>query len=325
MKISICIPTYNRGHRALECVQNLLKLDYDRDKLEIVVSDNGSDKNTEGYKTISGMEDDRLIYHHFDENMGFLCNLNQVIRMSSGDYCMILSDEDSVDPIVFDYYYDQIRVHPDVHIIRPSSDEQYGTMLPQYAVSDKDAIDAFFCEGNYISGTFFDRSLLTDELVNRYYETYAGNRAYQDYPHLFYGAALLIHGGYYCDQYVLIHEGKGEDDSTYDPDATVLIQHYGTYEKRIEQMEGFVELINNLDTNDARKFQMLQVLCIKTSYLIDIVKQRYLAMGTDWDEIIRKEKADMKKYTRGVRLPFDENDWSAVDKFIDEIADVCMV
>lgn len=322
MKITIAIPTYNRGHRALKTVKELLKFDYDASSLEIVVSNNGSTLHAEEYEELSLIQDDRLVYHRFDENMGFLVNLNQVMKMSTGDYCMLLSDEDTVDPIVFDYYVDQIRVHPDVHMIRPASDVQYYGLCYRYGTTDKDAIDFGFVADNYISGTIFDRRILTDEVIDSYYDRYKDVRAYQDYPHLFLGAELLIHGGYYRDSYALIHEGEPEKDDTLDQEhKEVQIQHYGTFEKRLEQMDGVITLINDLNTNPARRFQMMQIICLKTAYLVELVRGEYLKIGEDWNKVLDHEKKEMQRMVRKTNVPLREEDWDMVDAFISEVVE----
>ncbi len=322
MKLSIAIPTYNRGHRALKTVRELLELPYDADSIEIVVSDNGSDKHTEEYKELFLIDDERLKYYRFDANQGFLINLNEVIYKSSGDYVMLLSDEDSVDPIAFDYYYNQIRLHPEIHIIRPASDIEYASWGHHMDVSSREAIESFFVSGNYMSGTTYDRRILTNKVISKCYKRYKDVRAYLDYPHLFYDALILVHGGYYGDSCVLIHEGESETDDTYDDKmAEVQVQHYGTYERRLEQMEGFVELINDLDTDASNRFLMMRMICMKTSYLIAIVKERYLRAGVDWEHVVEYVITEIKRIARNVILPLDNNDWVVVDSFIDDVVE----
>ena len=61
MLLSICIPSHNRGHRALALVEELLQLPYGNE-LEIICSNNGSDKNTEGYEKLKEIKDERFVY-----------------------------------------------------------------------------------------------------------------------------------------------------------------------------------------------------------------------------------------------------------------------
>jgi len=47
MKLSICIPTYNRAKELDECLSCIVPQIMDKDSIEIVISDNNSDDNTE--------------------------------------------------------------------------------------------------------------------------------------------------------------------------------------------------------------------------------------------------------------------------------------
>ena len=95
---SICIPSYNRGHRALELIRRLLDMDCIRHNgnIEIIVSDNGSTEYTAEYNEIKLMTDDILIYNRLDVNSNFYGNYNAVVKASRGQWCMLLSDEDGI-------------------------------------------------------------------------------------------------------------------------------------------------------------------------------------------------------------------------------------
>ena len=52
MLFSICIPSYNRGHRAVRLVRKLLAMPYSEHEIEIICSNNGSDKYKKEYQEI---------------------------------------------------------------------------------------------------------------------------------------------------------------------------------------------------------------------------------------------------------------------------------
>ena len=110
MLLSICIPTYNRGHLALKHVQEILNIE--SQDIELVVSNNGSQVKKECYEQIKNIQDSRLNYFEFNENQGFLINLCQVIKLSKGDFCMLLSDEDGIIAENLPLYLDKIRHAP---------------------------------------------------------------------------------------------------------------------------------------------------------------------------------------------------------------------
>ncbi len=91
MKISICIPTFNRAEVVYK---NVIKcLEHREIDLEVVVSDNCSEDNTE--KILGQIEDNRFKYVKNEYNNGFE-NLVSVLTYAEGDYLLLTSDEDQV-------------------------------------------------------------------------------------------------------------------------------------------------------------------------------------------------------------------------------------
>lgn len=96
-KVTIQIPTYNEPV-ALRCAERCLRFDYPKDKYEIIIGDDSTDKNIS--KLI-----DRFAYRHKEvkvtrrgENVGFKAgNLNHMLKYSSGDIIVIF-DSDFVPP-----------------------------------------------------------------------------------------------------------------------------------------------------------------------------------------------------------------------------------
>ena len=60
MLLSICIPSYNRGHKAVCLVKHCLNMGYEKGEIEIICSNNGSEKNVEGYQERKELEDERF-------------------------------------------------------------------------------------------------------------------------------------------------------------------------------------------------------------------------------------------------------------------------
>lgn len=92
MKLSICIPTYNRA-KALNKTLSAAVAQSKSEDAEIVVSNNASTDNTE----------DILIEHPVrwssnSENLGSAANLRRAVEMAIGDYCWLLADDDTIKP-----------------------------------------------------------------------------------------------------------------------------------------------------------------------------------------------------------------------------------
>ncbi len=322
MLLSICVPSYNRGHRAYELVMSLLELPYGKDEIEIICSNNGSDKNIDGYDRLKNIQDERFVYHEFFENTGYLGNVNQVIKMSQGTYCMLLSDEDNIVHQNLEYYMQVIRNYPQISIIRSQTSKMYCWVKKTYAEAGEEALDAFYMNGNYVSGIFYNRKIITNALIDEYSKRYTENQAYLYYPHMFYDAYALTKGDYFSSDVWLIDEGEAEHDlEVAENGPTEVIAAYGTYEKRLEQMHGFAEQILMMEGTFGMKFQMFISLCGKTDFLIHLHKEKYMTNGYDWAEIVKIERQRMKEELQYVQLPLEQEELKTVHKFIDSLGE----
>ena len=95
IKISICIPQYNR----IEYLKiNLKKIDLQKDaNLEVIISDDASTDNTA--TQIAELQKSYrypLTYHKFEKNVGYDKNLRKSMELASGDYCFILGNDDTL-------------------------------------------------------------------------------------------------------------------------------------------------------------------------------------------------------------------------------------
>lgn len=286
--ISICIPSYNRGHRALKLVNELLEYTYD-EPLEIVVSNNGSTKNIEGYETIKSMKDERIVYHEFDENHQFYGNLNQVIKMASGEFCMLLSDEDRIDIEVFNHCLNILSENRHLGLLRARTTVNYPFCENCYSKAGEEAIESFYLVGNYISGIFYNRSVVTNELVDELCERYLNEKAYFYYPHMFIETYIELASDIYMFEELLILEGEAEDDGD-KADSNKAVLKYASYEDRLEQNKGYLKQIHDLAIINKLKLRMFIFVCSKTISVIKLSKQSYIAQGYDWNEIVEEVK-----------------------------------
>jgi glycosyltransferase involved in cell wall biosynthesis len=95
MKISLCIPQYNRIQYLLKNLSFIALQNYP--DIEVVISDDASTDNTEeeigkmmhGYKY-------PLVYFRHPVNVGYDANLRKSLELATGDYCMVLGNDDTV-------------------------------------------------------------------------------------------------------------------------------------------------------------------------------------------------------------------------------------
>ena len=95
MKVSICIPQYNRIAYLSKSLSQIEKQEYP--DIEVVVSDDCSDDDTE--QVIRELQKNYkypLIYKRNEKNLGYDRNYRQCIELASGDYCILIGNDDTI-------------------------------------------------------------------------------------------------------------------------------------------------------------------------------------------------------------------------------------
>lgn len=95
MKISICIPQYNR----IQYLKiSLLKIAEQKEaKIEIVISDDASTDDTSlQIEELKKTYPFPINYFRFESNQGYDRNLRKSLELASGDYCFILGNDDTL-------------------------------------------------------------------------------------------------------------------------------------------------------------------------------------------------------------------------------------
>ncbi len=94
IKLSICIPTYNRANYLRDCLERCLR-DINVDfAFEIVVSDNASTDNTGEVAREFIDRGAPIRYFKGATNVGMIPNMNSALRLGRGEYVMYLADDD---------------------------------------------------------------------------------------------------------------------------------------------------------------------------------------------------------------------------------------
>ncbi len=119
--LSICIPSYNRSAllvQALNAIYNQLPSD-SLDKVEIIVSDNASPDDTRDtvamfLQTHRGFP---LSYFCQPRNLGAEANIDSLLKGATGDFILLLSDDDILLPGAVERLLQIIAVQPTVDAI----------------------------------------------------------------------------------------------------------------------------------------------------------------------------------------------------------------
>lgn len=98
VKLSICVPTFNRAHHLRNCLNSIAASGLvGSGDIEVCVSDNGSTDNTR----LVVKEAERRIpvrYSRNEQNLGLARNFIRVVEMASGEFVWLLGDDDLLVP-----------------------------------------------------------------------------------------------------------------------------------------------------------------------------------------------------------------------------------
>ena len=92
MKFSVLLPTRNRLDLLAYAIETVRKQDFD--DWELIVSDNDSEEDIEGY--VRSLQDARIQYFRTDKFIPVTDNWNNALEKCSGDYVIMLGDDDGL-------------------------------------------------------------------------------------------------------------------------------------------------------------------------------------------------------------------------------------
>lgn len=94
--VSVGIPTFNRSTMLRRAVESVRAQQYPN--LEIIISDNASTDDTQQWCEHMAAQDTRVRYFRQPTNVGATANFAQVFRCATGDFHMLLGDDDWLEP-----------------------------------------------------------------------------------------------------------------------------------------------------------------------------------------------------------------------------------
>ena len=95
MRISICVPQYNRINYLLRSLKQIEEQEYG--DIEVIISDDCSTDDTE--KEITALQRNYkypLVFSRNEKNMGYDRNYRKCIELASGDYCIVIGNDDTI-------------------------------------------------------------------------------------------------------------------------------------------------------------------------------------------------------------------------------------
>ena len=283
--LTIAIPSYNRGTRALDNVRHCLR-SYHDEEIEVILSNNGSDiEHHEAYQEIKNINDARLRYIESKDNQGFIGNIKKLCDEARGRFILYLSDEDKIDFIVLNEILYKLRLRgSSLAVIKYTSSGVNG--FPRQDNLFKSGPDAFLnnlLSSNYISCAIMRLDIIRDLKLFDYLYSNLENVAISFYPHMVVEMFLYGHGDVETTSRILVHEGPAEAA----PGDGFL--SYATVESRINQHMGWMRVLDDIaitqnDFNTRRRAHMSLMWKTMNLMVISLLKF-YAPKGEDCNTI----------------------------------------
>lgn len=268
--LSICIPTYNRGPKALATVKHILQ--FDSEEIEVVVCDNHSPDPTGEYQTLAQTLDTRLNYYRNDTNVGFAGNFYKVIEKAKGKYVFILSDEDFVNlaelSFLIKFLYREKNCSVVCGSLKPGKENTnaWPRQYRKYKAGIDALINAAF-QFSYISAIVFNRGMIIDKEL--YVPLYQKLNLHNVYPHFYLVALLAVYGDVITLAEHVAIEGEAEvgaASAVNDSENAIY-----SYEGRLNQHSELALITREVCKYIDEQIDFYLKLCEKTITLIMLV------------------------------------------------------
>jgi len=118
-KVSIIIPTYNRRNLLKKLLKSLTKSYYPKNKIEVIVVDDGSDEAIDSVINIFRSQFYRLIYLRNSRPMLKSYCVNHAAKKAKGEYLFIVDDDNEVSPECIYNLVKTLIENPNACIVAP--------------------------------------------------------------------------------------------------------------------------------------------------------------------------------------------------------------
>ena len=112
--ISFCIPTFNRAEYLSETLSSII--DQSKNDIEIVISDNASEDNTEEIVNQFSKNFGNIKYFKWEKNVGADLNYMKSVDLASGEYCWFLGSDDQITNDAIAIMRKEIELKKDIYL-----------------------------------------------------------------------------------------------------------------------------------------------------------------------------------------------------------------
>jgi len=143
-KISVCVPSYNRPEMMKQLVASFINQDYSNK--ELIISDDSTNKSVE--EVAKKYKNQDVHIHKNKQNLGYSKNLLQAMLEATGQFVLILGDDDLlVSRHALSAYVSIFEKYPEVNYIY-SNGVQFSNKLKIEHLTDIFYKDTYFNRGN---------------------------------------------------------------------------------------------------------------------------------------------------------------------------------
>ena len=114
IKLSLCIPTYNRAAFIGETLESILS--QVNESIEVVVVDGASTDNTAEVVASFQNRFANLLYHCGRQNMGVDRDMATAVDLARGEYCWLMSSDDLIKPGAISRMLEEIQSGADIYL-----------------------------------------------------------------------------------------------------------------------------------------------------------------------------------------------------------------
>jgi glycosyltransferase involved in cell wall biosynthesis len=141
------VTLYNREKYISECVNSILKSDYN--SFEIIILDDASTDSS--YQKVEQLakEDDRIRLYRNNSNLGQFANRNKIVELAKGEYIKYVDSDDLIYPNCLSVFADAANKYPEAGLIGELYYDNYKGELPVF-FNKEEAIISHYFKGNRI-------------------------------------------------------------------------------------------------------------------------------------------------------------------------------
>lgn len=176
-KVSIIVPCYNAEKYIANCIQSILQQNYDY--IELIVIIDGTDNKVLSICENYSQENDNIVVHSYEENLGASIARNKGIEIATGDLICFIDADDWVEKTYIENLYNEFKVQnadlvisnmksvfPNKIIWHDSFEKQNLYSLKRDGfVPDELFINNYFLLRNSPCAKLFKKSLIDDNCI----------------------------------------------------------------------------------------------------------------------------------------------------------------